>query len=68
MGNGGMCSGGTADGQNSLASGVRDKTSIVPSRGLKTCQPTWGDDVRPTDVAGVDDMCHPGQALLSIWT
>ena len=27
-----------------------------------------GDDVRPTDVAGVDDMCHPGQALLSLWT
>ena len=27
-----------------------------------------GDDVRPTDVAGVDDMCHPAQALLSLWT
>ena len=27
-----------------------------------------GDDVRPTDIAGVDDMRHPGQALLSLWT
>ncbi len=27
-----------------------------------------GDDVRPTDIAGVDDMVHPGQALLSLWT
>ena len=27
-----------------------------------------GDDVWPTDVAGVDDMLHPGQALLSLWT
>ena len=26
------------------------------------------DDVRPTDIAGVDDMRHPGQALLSLWT
>jgi hypothetical protein len=26
------------------------------------------DDVRPTDVAGVDDMFHPCQALLSLWT
>jgi hypothetical protein len=27
-----------------------------------------GDDVRPTDVAGVDDMCHPRKALLGLWT
>jgi len=27
-----------------------------------------GDDVQPTDVTGVDDMLHPGQALLSLWT
>ena len=27
-----------------------------------------GDDVGPTDVAGVDDMLHPGQALLSLCT
>jgi hypothetical protein len=26
--------------RNSLASGVRDRTSIEPLRGLKTCQPT----------------------------
>jgi hypothetical protein len=26
------------------------------------------DDVRPTDIAGVDDMRHPDQALLSLWT
>ena len=26
------------------------------------------DDVRPTDIAGVNDMRHPGQALLSLWT
>ena len=26
------------------------------------------DDVRPTDIAGVDDMRHPGQALLSLRT
>jgi hypothetical protein len=27
-----------------------------------------GDDIGPTDVAGMDDMLHPGQALLSLWT
>ncbi len=42
IGKGGMCSGGTAaTDRNSLASGVRDRTSIAPIRGLKTCQPTW---------------------------
>jgi hypothetical protein len=27
-----------------------------------------GDDVQPTDIASVDDMRHPSQVLLSLWT
>lgn len=41
----------------------------IPSDRNHRRNPTESDDdLRPADIAGVDDMRHPGQASLSLWT